>query len=1092
MTPARRGFCDGRTAEDRKEVQVVRLFQFEEGELVMRDSFQLPDLVDNQKGRLSELLRNLVGEQTTLSVVTAYFNIAALKELGSFQDLYGLRLLLGTEQEQAFLLEQGLFEEVEKRSAKGEGDLPDILQQVVDFLSQDKVQVRRYTAGFLHGKAYLVEGVPVLGALGIVGSSNFTGAGLTTNLELNAVLKQKSAVNELRCWFEHFWQEAEDYKAELLELLTRFTTAYTPYEVYIKILYEAFRDQLRQESLRGEDGKPSPIALANFQQDGYLAAKDILEHYGGVLIADSVGLGKTFLALRLLDDYAYHARETALVICPAQLRDTLWEPLLHSHAIPHITISMERISQSDFPVEEYAKHRVIVVDESHNFRNCNTNRWENLFRLLTSGDENKKFILLTATPVNNTVFDLYQQLRLISRDAPDFFAETGIPNLLGYFKRAEENKDALYEVLEAIAVRRSRQFIRKNYPDATIDGELIYFPERKLHRVNYSLQASYEGLYKEITESIENLNLAPYQLDIYRKDMRQMREGLLEGLKEQLVRQGWSGKDIHDYLMSLGRQTALVHIMKVLYLKRLESSVEALRISLERQMRFQQAFLEVLNTGCLLDSQKYRRWLQQEGSDDLSETEVPDPSTILSKLPPIDTTQYDLEAIRKAVQSDVNILADLCGRLKTLTAAHDDKLQKLKHLLMNGLKERKVVLFSYFRDTARYIYRNLREDADFQKALRHNRISIVDSKIKPEERRDRIIRFAPIANNHREIKGTGREIDLLISTDVLSEGQNLQDADTVINYDLHWNPVRMVQRVGRIDRIGSPHPFVYVYNFIPEDALESLLGIMERLYKKLQDINRTVGLDASILGEKPNPMDFNTLRRIAKEDEKVLDELEAENELNIGEFLKQELLDFLQRKGEEVLERMPIGIVMGTGKHGEGRHGVFASFRHTKTDQHYWLFYDLDAPEGKRIIEQKLEAIRLARSRPEDKRVESDFRVQEIITRLRRHLLSRLNQIAHRLPKLPNPQNQIVNLLQAMAPSAERNQLLAYFSQPLTGLALKGLRRLWRNKAKDPHQLFESLRNFSAQHPHSPASSPQIPGGVKEEDLELIGWIALC
>jgi len=1057
------------------------------------DRFQLPDLVDNQKGCLGELLRNMIARDTSLSVVTAYFNVAALKELGSFTDLQGFRLLLGTEQDQTFLLEQRLLQEVEERSAKGEGDLPEILQQVVDFLSQDKVQVRRYTTGFLHGKAYLVEGIPVLGALGIVGSSNFTGAGLTTNLELNAVLKQESAVNELHSWFEHFWQEAEDYKAELLELLTRFTTAYTPYEVYIKILYEAFRDQLHQESLKEKDGKPSPIALADFQHDGYLAAKDILEHYGGVLIADSVGLGKTFLALQLLDDYAYRARETALVICPAQLRDTLWEPLLRSHAIPYITISMERISQSDFPVEEYAKHRVVIIDESHNFRNCNTNRWENLFRLLTSGDENKKFILLTATPVNNTVFDLYHQLRLISRDVPDFFAETGISSLLGYFKRAEENKDSLYEVLEAIAVRRSRQFIRKNYPNATIDGQLICFPERKLHRVNYSLQASYEGLYKEIAESIETLNLAPYQLDTYRKDVRRMRRDLLEGFKEYLIRQGWSRKDIHDYLMSLGRQTALVHIMKVLYLKRLESSIEALRISLDRQMKFQRAFLDVLNTGRLLDSQEYRRWLQQEGTDDLSEIEVPDPSTILSELPAIDTPQYDLEAIRKAVRSDVNILANLCEKLKTLTAAHDDKLQKLKHLLTNDLKGEKIVLFSYFRDTARYIYRNLREDVDFQKALGHDHISIVDSKIKPEERKDRIIRFAPIANNHGEIKGTDREIDLLISTDVLSEGQNLQDADTVINYDLHWNPVRMVQRVGRIDRIGSPHPFVYVYNFIPEDALESLLGIMERLYQKLQDINRTVGLDASVLGEKPNPMDFNTLRRIAQEDEKVLDELEAESELNIGEFLKQELLDFLQRKGEEVLERMPIGIVMGAGKHGEGRRGVFTSFRHTKTDQHYWLFYDLDAPEGKRIIEQKLEAIRLARSRPEDKRVEPDFPVQEIITRLRRHLLGRLNQIAHRLPKLPSPQNQVVNWLQAMAPLAERNQLLAYFSKPLTGLALKELKRLWRNReTKDLTLLLQSLKRFSAQHPHPSAPSSQLPEEVKEEELELIGWIALC
>jgi len=1039
------------------------------------------------------LLGNLISSDTTLSVVTAYFNIAALRELGSFQDLQGLRLLLGTEQDQPFVLDQRLFEEIERRSAQGQTDLPDILEEIVKFFQQDKIQVRRYTKGFLHGKAYLIEGVPVLGAIGIVGSSNFTGAGLTTNLELNAVLKQESAVSELRRWFEDFWEESEDYKAALLEILTRFTTCYRPYEVYIKIIYEAFKDQLRREDLEGENGQPSPIALADFQHDGYLAAKEISEHYGGVLIADSVGLGKTFLALRLLDDYAYHARETALVICPAQLSDTLWKPLLRSHAIPHQVISMEQISQSNFSVDEYAGYRTIVVDESHNFRNSSTNRWENLFRLLSSGNQSKRLILLTATPVNNTVFDLYHQLRLISRDISDFFVEAGISSLSGYFKMAEENKDSLYEVLEAIAVRRSRQFIKKNYPDATIDGKPICFPERKLYRKEYSLQASYEGLYEEIARSIENLNLAPYQPDIYRRDVLSRQMDMFENLKNQLVRDGWNEKKAQDYVMSLGRQTALVHIMKVLYLKRLESSTEALRISLERQMKFQEAFLRVLNTGHLLDSWSYRRWLQQESTDDLSEVGIPDADSILSELPEISADQYDLEAIRKAVKADIDVLASLCERLENLTAFRDDKLQQLKRLLAGDLNGRKIIIFSYFRDTARYIYHNLREDAEFQKLLGHNRISIVDSEVKPRERMDRITRFAPISNNRREIKGTEREIDLLISTDVLSEGQNLQDADTVINYDLHWNPIRMVQRVGRIDRIGSPHEFIHVYNFIPEDALESLLGIMERLYRKLQDINRTVGLDSSVLGEAPNPMDFNTLRRIAQEDEEVLDELESENELNIGEFLKQELLDFLQSKGEEALKRMPIGIMMGAGKDGDGRHGVFASFRHTKTDQHYWLFYDLDASEGKRIIDRKLEAVRFARSHTEDERVEPNFEVQEIIDRLRRHLLSRLNQIAHRLPKLPSPQNQIVNWLQAMAPSAERNKLLSYFGQPLTGPDLKELKRLWReNKSKSLDEVFQSIKTFSEQHPQPALSSPQDVGEVRMEDLELIGWIALC
>ncbi|MCS7254977.1 MAG: SNF2-related protein, partial [Armatimonadetes bacterium] len=186
------------------------------------------------------------------------------------------------------------------------------------------------------------------------------------------------------------------------------------------------------------------------------AAKDILENYGGVIIADSVGLGKTFLALRLLDDYAYRERIPTLILCPAALIDTLWKPLLRRYGIYADILSMERFSRQDFSPDEYQGHKLIVVDESHNFRNPDTNRWEKLFKLLNS-DAEKKLILLTATPINNTLFDLYHQIRFITRDQDDFFLAAGISSLRKYFVNAETNRETLYEVLEAIAVRRSRQ-----------------------------------------------------------------------------------------------------------------------------------------------------------------------------------------------------------------------------------------------------------------------------------------------------------------------------------------------------------------------------------------------------------------------------------------------------------------------------------------------------------------------------------------------------------------------------------------------------------------------------------------------------------
>lgn len=464
----------------------------------------LSDLVDNKRvtqWTLGEAISNLLNqsEEPSLSIVTAYFNLEAFKVLqSSLSKISSLRLLVGKEQEQPFVITERLFNEIQHHLVQVTETPPEI-KRWCDFISQDKVQVRVYRKGFLHGKAYLVEGkgISPVGAVGFVGSSNFTGAGLTKNLELNAVLMQSSAVDQLRQWFEALWSEAEDYKQELLGMLSNFVHPYSPYEIYIKVLYEAYRDRFA-ENLSEKEGKPSPIALADFQHDGYLAAKEILENYGGVLIADSVGLGKSYLALRLLDDYAYKERQTALIICPAAIIDTLWRPLLQRFSIPCEIVSMERVSQKDFPVDEYTRFKIIVVDESHNFRNHNTNRWENLFRIITSGDTDKKLILMTATPVNNTVFDLYHQLRFITRDRKDFFAAANIPDLFRYFLQAEANKDALYEVLEAIAVRRSRQFIRANYPNAIVDGQKVRFPERQLHAVRYSLENSYgKALYKK-------------------------------------------------------------------------------------------------------------------------------------------------------------------------------------------------------------------------------------------------------------------------------------------------------------------------------------------------------------------------------------------------------------------------------------------------------------------------------------------------------------------------------------------------------------------------------------------------------------------
>lgn len=1072
-----------------------------------RQPFTLPDLIDNSAPdrTLSHILNQLLGTGPATHIATGFFNLGGYALLcDGLHRASRVRILLGREPAPASRgtspdapppveeLTEAVEADLHKTMATGRRAEHDRVRDFLAFLNQNRVEVRLYPHRFFHAKAYILEGVPPFGTIAIVGSSNLTTAGLTGNTELNMAQKQAAVAREFAAWFDRFWAEAEDYKPSLIELYRRATALHPPYLIYIKALYEALADRLGGD-LAPTDERPSPILLADFQHDGYLTAKDILETYGGVLIADPVGYGKTYLALRLLDDYAYQLRQKALVICPAQLRDIWWKPRLDVYRIYAHVESQERVSQRDFPVEAYADADLIFVDESHNFRNPSANRYDNLARLLRT-DKRKKLVLMTATPINTSVFDLYQQVRLITGDRDDYLASVGISSLRGYFIQAEQNRETLHDLLEAIAVRRSREFIRRNYPEAEIDGQRLHFPERLLHAERYNLEATYEGLYAEVARLIEGLRLAPYHLDFYRKGLPGEQLGLWERLNEILQGAGLGPEEAQDLAMTLGRQASLVQILKTLYLKRLESSVAALRISLDRQRRFQQRFLEQLRAGRLLDASSFRRVegivRRMAGEDTEVEWEEADEEVqtfiaeVLAELPEIDLAGYDLAAIEAAVTQDVQGLQRVCRKLEPLTAAEDDKLAALKKLVTGELCGHKIVVFTYFKDTARYLYRELREDKAFLEALGHARLSVTDSGIKPQERKDRIIRFAPKAYGHENVRGTEREIDLLISTDVLSEGQNLQDADTVVNYDLHWNPVRMVQRAGRIDRIGSEYDVVHTYNFIPEDALESLIGLMQRLRDRLEAINRAGLLDAPVLGELPTPQDFNALRRIAQEDQTIWSELESFSELDFGEFLQQELLDFLRRVGEERLKALPPGV--GTGKKAlDGQRGLFVHLK--GGSQHFWLFYDLTTGS---FLERKLGVIRLVRCLENEPAVEPDFDIYPIIEQAKRHVAGRLRQARVKVSKLKAPQNHILNWLKTRRKDKVIEELLAYFAEPLPDPYLRRLRKVWQDHRANSLALHSALQAFIRDNPISPPERPEVPE-LSEDDLSLVCYMGL-
>ncbi len=1101
----------------------------------------IPYVIDNEKHRLANVLNEILAEHSgkSLDIATAYFNVRGftllqegLKGLGSF------RLLLGDEPK------DGETVGLHPRAALGLADELNAtpfdeatlraVENLIAFLRRDLVEVRAYQRGFLHAKTYLFYGdLPIGGAdrfqpvAAIVGSSNFTGAGLTTNKELNLSHKTMlaeeeitrigppsvngrggmelrrqlasgvgaQAISELDGWFQAHWEQSRDFKDDLIELLdaSKFgEKEYTPYQVYLKALFEYFKDDLESDM---PTSTRSVIELSEFQEDAVKKARKILARYDGVLIGDSVGLGKTWIGKKLLEDYAYHLRQKALVICPASLRQ-MWNDELLSATISANVISQEELGRADFDTLQNADADVVLIDESHNFRNSNTQRYENLERILGgNGRSNKdggrkKLIMLTATPINNNIFDLYNQINLFTGGDLNYFASAGIGDLRRFFLRARQNSadhrtgTALFNLLEEVVIRRTRVFIRKTYPEATIQGNAIQWPERRLKTVRYDLESLYAGIYEKIVDAIGNLRLAPYQLETYKK----------VGVERDTFEQG--------------REVALAGIFRSRYLKRFESSVEAFRISVKRALEFTTTFKSYILDDRLLDSTSFRdamRFLEREDEEDdstpssmaneLDENE--DARQILESLPTLDSKQYDLELIQESLKYDIDALTEIWHLIRDIKPEQDAKLAMLKTLLSRDLIGKKVIVFSYYRDTARYIHRDLvgERSEKFRRKAGNPLIRRMDGGASPKGRRRLIEAFAPRSNGKEELINSEKEVDILISTDVLSEGQNLQDCGILVNYDLHWNPTRMVQRAGRIDRIGSKFSNLWVYNMFPEEGLERLLKLVESLSRKIEDINNTGFLDASVLGETVHPRNFNTLNRIMDEDDSVIEEQEQFAELASNEFLLQQLRNALESGAQEILEELPDGIHSGLVQKGE--RGVFFYFTAPATQgkgrRHFWRYYDLKRNE---IQDNRFLITNLIACSHDTSRVVGDCDLFDVQEKVIEDILQSVQeqQAVAAAPQVLDPiQQNVITLLRNYlnSPAISRQEVrlaMKKLSQPMAQVAIRELRSAYTafSQHQDIHQLINAVPASATSETEQENHNIQRSVSLTREDLHLV------
>jgi superfamily II DNA or RNA helicase len=1111
---------------------------------------------------LNELLQRQFGQQ--VDVATAYFSIHGFEQVRyTLPEVRHFRLLLGDKpvegEEIGLRPDSTAYLRHELNAEPFTESTLRLVEDLIRFLRRDDVQLRLYLGhdpneggrrAFLHAKCYLFYAGRgdqislfdnIYPIVGIVGSSNFTAPGLVSSRELNLVHKTllaedeiddpearsevghhatnrvnisitpdnqrllKSevgarAIMDLSCWYEDQWQLAVDYKDQIIELLENSKFGgreYTPYEIYMKALYEYFKDDLDSDFTTHTTR--SAVDLAEFQEDAVRKARRILAQYDGVIVADSVGLGKTWIGKKLLEDYAYHMRQKALVICPASLKP-MWENELQSASIAAQVITQERLAIDDFDLRGIADVDVILVDEAHNFRNKRTKRYMQLETILAANGRRgrdggrKKLILLTATPINNNIFDLYNQINLFTGNDRTYFASAGIGDLYKYFLAArresiEEGSIRIFNLLEEVVIRRTRQFIRRAYPEATIRGEKITWPNRRLHTIEYDLEATYEGFYRQIVKRIESLHLAHYSLESYKR----------------------TGQEQDEF--ELGRQVALVGIFKSRFLKRLESSIDSFRISIRRALEFVKTFAEYVQDGIILDAASFQIAMRLlESDDEDSEDNAPhsratdiddseEAHQIIDQLPRLDTDKYDRRSIHRALQDDIDALTAIWHDIKDISLRRDAKLQQLKTLLEMDLRGQKVIVFTYYKDTARYVYRALmsEENAAWREHMGQPNIRRIDSSVKTSDRAHVVENFAPVASGYPEIAGSDQEVDILISTDVLSEGQNLQDCGLLINYDLHWNPTRMVQRAGRIDRLGSAFDVLRIYNMFPERALEELLGLVRSLTAKIDVINQTGFLDASVLGEVVTPRDFNTLKRIAEEDNTVIEEQESFLELASSEALLAELQRVLSTDAQQWLTDLDDGIHSGLER--RDRKGMFFYFAAPRESgrAHFWRYYDLAT---RKIIDNRYQIMQIIACSPDTPRFPPPYQEVDVFDIQEKIIESILGDVEQQEAAavvnkpIAEEQTLVSQVFQGYLSNpdydrGELRELRKFLKQPLVGASVQQLRKALQtfSSTNEVGVLIETVRELYQHQAEFASSGPSDKSHgrrIKREDLNLI------
>ena len=918
-------------------------------------------LLDNKgRGKVGDALVKSIKTDARLAIASSLFSIYGYSALKTQLTRIGkLRLLIpsGNASGGSPFRIENLAGTSADRCFRNTLNLTQIARECADWIEK-KAEIKAVSLPVSQNVIHVEN--PDGKSIAIHGSSPFTSTGLgiipSAGYEMNTLFSTPTETKGLLDWFDSIWTNPEatrDVKSFVLSQLEELFSSKSPELIYFLTLYNIFHEFLGEleedDIIKTHTGIKDTLIwgkLYRFQRDGVLGAIDKIEKYNGCIIADSVGLGKTFEALAIIKYYELR-NDRALVLCPKKIREN-WTIFtvndkrnlfaadrFNYDVLNHTDLTRERGHSGEINLEtlNWGNYDLIVIDESHNFRNNpprkdGMTRYSRLMRNIIKSGVKTKVLMLSATPVNSRMNDLKNQVAFITEGIDDALYKQGIASIEQTLRQAqtrfnrwlrldadERTTEGLLEtlnfdyfkLLDLLTIARSRKHIEKYY-DLDEIGE---FPER-FRPINIKSDIDTKGLFpelREINRDIRRLNLSSYAPLNY----------VLPNKLEEYSRKYDMEVSGGSVFKQIDREESLIHLMRVNLLKRMESSINSFALTLARLL---EKVRDIINR---IDS--YEEYKIEELS--IEEIEIDDddfaPYLIGSKIKVL-LQDVDRVRWRQELEEDEVLLVKLLREAREIDALRDEKLRHLKELIAakcgNPINSgnKKILIFTAFADTARYLYEGIAAWAHDELGVHSALVTGGNSGNKTTMTKLRkdiatiITSFSPLSKERAKIdESLTDEIDILISTDCLSEGQNLQDCDYVVNYDIHWNPVRIIQRFGRIDRLGSQNQVIQLVNFWPNMELDEYINLEARVS------GRMVLLDISATGEEniiefPDAGKMNDLEYRRRQLEQLQNEVVDLEDLGGGISItdmtlndfRMDLTEYL-KENADLLENMPPG-----------------------------------------------------------------------------------------------------------------------------------------------------------------------------------------